>query len=892
MAARVLVQAAVSFLLGIVAARYGRWRGYALCGGWLLAVGWMALCCCERKRACPQGRERQGESRQGNPLSGRNCRTAADAPRQGNPLSRRNCRTAAEPLRRGKGWLLPAALRVAVCLALCAVGSARYESQQETIEAVEQYLAEESHVTVAGTLHKKEEKDQRVSYYLKDSYIICETGALPSGQVLIYSETDDFSIGDTITVTGTGECFEEARNQGNFDSRAYYHSKEVFFRVWAEELTLVKRPAFLWREALYRLRKDMQQVFAKMLPEEAAGVLGVMTLGEKELLSAEVKELYQQSGISHALSISGLHVSVLGAGVYQFLRRRGLSYLWAGTIAGALVFCFGVLSGMELSAARAVVMYAVMLAGNVLGMAYDSVTALAFSALLQLWDNPLCLWYAGFVLSYGAVLAMVVAVRTLEQVFLEKTRETETERGRSREKKRRREAQLARGKSLKGRLLRWKRELKSTFFVSTCIQLAVLPLTVYYYFEFPLYTVIINGLLLPFMGPILMSGILGGLAGVLGGLWGGPAGAVLEGLAFLLLRPAYLLLEWNKQICSLFGRLPGAMQITGQPGTGALFAYFAVLALALWLLSRRRGPGDKSREAGDARKPGPVTRGMLGFWPLGLVLFSLLLLVFYRPDPGLLVCFLDVGQGDGIYIRAEHGGSFFLDGGSTSESQVGEYRILSFLKCRGVRRVEGWFVSHADEDHISGLKEVWESGYPVERLFLSQFIPRDEAWEELCRLARAYETEIVYLGPGDVVGSGELSFTCLYPRQEGAERNDASMALYMDSPHLTAFFGGDLSTKTERELAQGYDRGPVDLYKAIHHGSDGSNSAALLELLRPRVSVVSCAAENSYGHPGKYAVERMEAQGSLMFYTMEGGQITVGADKKGIWVEEFVEKEE
>ena len=103
-------------------------------------------------------------------------------------------------------------------------------------------------------------------------------------------------------------------------------------------------------------------------------------------------------------------MSVLGAGVYQFLRRRGLSYLWAGTIAGALVFCFGVLSGMELSAARAVVMYAVMLAGNVLGMAYDSVTALAFSALLQLWDNPLCLWYAGFVLSYGAVLAMVVAV--------------------------------------------------------------------------------------------------------------------------------------------------------------------------------------------------------------------------------------------------------------------------------------------------------------------------------------------------------------------------------------------------------------------------------------------------------------------------------------------------
>ncbi len=831
MAVRVLAQAAVSFLLGIVAARYGRLWGYGLCAAWLLAVGWMAVRCCRPKAASGQMEQ-----------------------------------------------FLPVLLRVGLCLTMCILGSVRYTGQQQTIERVEQYLSEQSDVTVVGTLHKKEEKNQKVSYYLKNSYIIYETGALSSDQVLIYPETDDFSIGETITVTGKGECFEGARNQGNFDARSYYHSKNVLFRVWAEEITLVKRPAFLWREKLYQLRREMQQVFARKMSQETAGVLGVMTLGEKGLLDEEVKNLYQQSGISHALSISGLHVSILGAGVYQFLRKRGLSYLWSGFLAGALVFCFGQLSGMELSAARAVTMYMVMLLGNVLGLSYDSVTALSFSALLQLWDNPLCLWYAGFILSYGAVLGVVVAVRILENAFAEGLAMSDIP---ERKRKKQQEYRLSHENSWKGRLIRWKRELKSTFFVSTCIQLVVLPLTVYYYFEFPLYTVLINGLLLPFMGTILMAGILGGLMGVFAGTSGGPAGMVLEALSFLLLRPAYFLLEWNKQICNLFGRLPGAMQITGQPGMGMMVVYFTVLVLALWWMNRRRGRVEEMERR--------IVRAS-GILPLAAVMIALVILVCYRPNPGLTVCFLDVGQGDGIYVQAENGDSFFIDGGSTSEKQVGEYRILSFLKCRGARKVDGWFVSHADEDHISGLKEVWESGYPIENLFLSRWIPRDEAWQELCRLAGQYGTEVVYLSAGDVVGSGELSFTCLYPWEEVADKNDASLALHMSSPFLTAFFGGDLSTGAEKKLAERYEYGAVDLYKALHHGSDGSNSETLLSLLRPAVSVVSCAAENSYGHPGEYAMERIEAQGSRIFYTMVGGQITVGANEKGVWVEEFVGK--
>ena len=128
---------------------------------------------------------------------------------------------------------------------------------------------------------------------------------------------------------------------------------------------------------------------------------------------------------------------------------------------------------------------------------------------------------------------------------------------------------------------------------------------------------------------------------------------------------------------------------------------------------------------------------------LAALLLNLFVLLQFRPRQQLTVCFLDVGQGDGIYLQTESGACYFMDGGSTSEKKVGEYRILSFLKCRGADHVDGWFVSHADQAHISGLLEVWESGYRIRRLFLSSYMVKDEAWQELCAMAEAHGTETV-----------------------------------------------------------------------------------------------------------------------------------------------------
>ncbi len=910
MSSRVLAQLAVSFLLGVVVSYRGNPWGYVLWAAWLGSVGFLAV-------------------------RGAGAVHDAGSMRGAGPVCGVGAVRGAESVRR----YYPGVLRVLFCLAFCLLGQMRWQQQQSLIQSVEERVGGQNVLTVVGTISKKEEKSYSIIYYLKDSEIEDSeiksgTGSFRVGQVLIYQQSDTYSIGDTIRVTGACKSFAQARNEGNFDEQAYYYSKGVFLAVKADSVHLLKRQHVLWKEWLYRLRKQVQEVYATKLPEKEAGVLSVMTLGDKGMLDAEVKKLYQQSGISHVLAISGLHVSILGMGIYRFLRKRRMSYPGAGILAGMMVLVFGQISGMELSTRRAVLMFLVMLLGNVLGMAYDSVTALSLSALMQLWENPYCFTYAGFIFSYSAVLAVVVAVKILEEAFgRRETADTKNVPGarsvvqeesqkpesvgndRSRWRCHVDHAILFAGIGFG----KWKKTLAGTFFVSGCIQLVTLPLTVWFYYEFPLYSVLINGLLLPLMGVVLMSGLLGGIIGCLAGAVGimgsgaaemlGTAAGILERLSWLLLQPANGLLSWNERVCSLFGRLPGAVCITGKPGIEMMIGYYVVLVVGLLLIyrmnlrnkdsSKRDFRNDRKNCRGEGFFPGrrtahesgertePQGTGIKKAAILAVMLIALISLLVIRPNRGFRICFLDVGQGDGIYVQAEDGTAFFIDGGSTSEKKVGEYRLLSFLKCQGAGRVDGWFVSHADEDHISGLLEVWESGYQVKHLFLSQWIVRDEAWEKLCAAAGQYQTEIVYLAPEDTVGSGKLCFTCLYPWEEGADRNDNSMVLLLQYSGLSALLGGDLPAKQERELALRYPKLKVDIYKADHHGSNGSNSESLLQCIKPVVAVISCAKENSYGHPGKEAVGRIKEAGSRIYYTMESGQITVGCDKGGVWVEEF-----
>lgn len=247
---------------------------------------------------------------------------------------------------------------------------------------------------------------------------------------------------------------------------------------------------------------------------------------------------------------------------------------------------------------------------------------------------------------------------------------------------------------------------------------------------------------------------------------------------------------------------------------------------------------------------------------------------------------LDVGQGDAICLFGRSQVAM-IDGGSSSEAHVGKYTLLPFLKYRGVRRVDYWFVSHLDEDHVNGLEEVLDIGYPVRYLIFAEGIPQDaKEFQKLKKLAAKNHTKLAFMKQGDCLTSKDKDFkiSCLFPKREEwkeEEGNEHSLVLLYEAAGIRqkgtyrAIFGGDISSAEEAIICWEQKIKQVDLVKANHHGSKYSNSEVWLDTLKPKLVLISAGKHNRYGHPHPETIERIRAIHCKWKETANVGQIRV-----------------
>lgn len=691
-------------------------------------------------------------------------------------------------------------------------------------------------IVIRGEIYKKEEKTYQNIYYLKDVTVVLSNQNIACNHVMIALAGDSYSIGESLTCSGKVKMFDTARNEGNFDAAAFYASQKIDFSV-EDAVVLSSDGRKDWAaEELYGFRKRISRVYDEAVKPEYAGILSVMLLGEKSNLDSETKTLYQQVGISHILAISGLHVSLIGMGVYRFLRKRGFRYGTAFATATVFLIGYVTMTGNGVSTRRACGMLVISMFADVLGRSYDSLNALGLMTIVLLWENPFLLGYAGFIFSVAAILGIVVTGTLFTPLPEQEGKPT------------------------------WKETLEKALYGSLGVWMTSIPLAAYFYYEIPVYSMLLNLLVIPLLSCLFFFGILGGLSGL---LWI-PA-------AKLLLLPCRAILCIYGVLADGTMCLPYASLIVGKPSAEKMLCFYLLLGILCYALYRKR-QGHKLRIAG----------------------IVLLLFLFFRtPERGFEVDVLDVGQGDGIYLCTEDGSSVFIDGGSSSVKKVETYRILPFLKSKGISHMDYWFVSHVDEDHISGLREVLESGYEVDNLVLSKssVFMDDEAVSSLMELAEAHQTQIITIEAGEILKFRESEMICLSPEGEEplqykssdgsagtADRNDLSLVLIYRDAEVAGMFPGDISREVEQKLLEEGVCGNVDFYKAAHHGSGYSNSADFLRVLQPEIAVISCGRNNIYGHPAQEAVSNMEEAGAVIFQTMEDGQVQIRKSAKGCHV--------
>jgi competence protein ComEC len=520
--------------------------------------------------------------------------------------------------------------------------------------------------------------------------------------------------------------------------------------------------------------------------------------------------------------------------------------------------------GMSSSAFRAVIMFSLRLLAPVFKRTYDIISALALSAILLILEQPLYLYNSGFLFSFGAITGIAFVRPALGFLFVKDSNKLhfadEKENG----------------------LTRMLKYLKESLLTAFAIYLATLPVYVCFYHTYPVYSFLLNLVVLPLMAPLMIAGLLCLLTGLAIPVLGVIPGTIVQ-----------VILAVFRLFCEGTSLIPGRTWYLGHAGGLRVLCYLLiVIAFSVSPVIFKSKKTLKMHEFAE----------IIRYMPLVIAMFILC----FHISPACKISMIDVGQGDGLLIEAG-GSNILIDGGSSSNSKVGKYSIIPYLKYEGIGTIDIAVVTHEDTDHISGILEIMDDmekgGITIKSLMLPEIsdVIKGSNYEKLEERAKALGIPITYISVGKSFKTADdsISFTCLNPDPlaiyDGA--NAYSTVLYMKSGAFSALFTGDVEEIGQEKLVniikndvEAYEN--LTLLKVAHHGSEYTTDEEFLRLLKPKYALISCGEGNSYGHPHKRLLERLEECGTTVLRTDECGEISAEFDGKKLKIRPYIELEE
>lgn len=646
-----------------------------------------------------------------------------------------------------------------------------------------------------------------------------------------------------------------AARRRNFDSRRDEGGFLTTYLQDSSQIALVSEPDAV-RSYLEGARVHLVSVLSKKMTPTGARLSGALLVGDARLLSFEQRRVFRESGTSHLLSISGLHLGLIALLVFGLLRRalalaapRGQVFE-PGRLAAAatLVFCiaFTFWVGARPPVVRACVMAAFVLTGRLLGVraaAWVSLTAACAALLIY---DPTFVQNPGFQLSFAAVLGFVSFAkttgreRTLSEIF-------EGPVGVDR---------------LSPTILRPIARYFSSLFRGTLAATAVTTPIVIWHFDHACGLGVVGNLLaVPAVGffalPLLAAvGVVASLDGSDHATW-----------LFEILDAGFAALERCLDVVS---DLPGNLY-----GPTFLQTAAIVLLCGATLLWLRRIP-----------RSGVVC-----------ALFGLALLTgateAAAKRPGTLtVDFLDVGQGDSTLVTFPDGRRWLIDAaGAYGSYDAGQSVVVPALKRLGVDTLDTVVLTHPDSDHVGGLSSVLGS-IPTRRLWdngqgrAGAGPAYDAATTTAARTGVRIERTPEICGRHTV---GPVDVRVLHPCDESAPGFDPTAPFNNNSIVVSASYGrtsflftGDIDRDVEHRLLKKYPTLHAAVLKLAHHGSKTSSGRIFLDAISPGAAVASAGPHNAHRFPSREVTDRLRQLGIRLWRTDRDGRIEFSSDGRVI----------
>lgn len=677
-------------------------------------------------------------------------------------------------------------------------------------------------------------------------------------------EAPPVAAGDLVRVTGFLSRPRPPGNPGEFDFPRYLATRGARYSMTVQGGPLLEgRPRTGGLASLCRQARDgLLRAMDEALPPEQASLLGGLLFGDTSRLPEDTARDFRRSGVYHILAVSGSNVAFIAGGFWMvgrpLLRLTGMSgsaaerRLWPAT--AVVLVAYAVMSGLGASVTRATVMAEAGLVYLWLGRRRDVWGPICLAVLVMTARQPLIILDVGFQLSFAATLGILGLYpplsRWAERSWLP--------------------GLLAR---LPGRFGGPVTVVARAALVSLAAQAAVSPVLITHFGEFSLAGLLANIVVVPLSGAAVTLGLAAAIAALLG-----PVGHLVAGPLFGV---TSIILRATAGVAHLLAGVPFASVIVGSPPLWFSVVYYAS---GLWIL-RGTATGRAWRRLllvllmAATFLVGGLTAGAVaaaGGWEAAEVTF------------------LDVGQGDAVFIRLPDGYTILVDGGPAG---AGDRILCPYLRHQGIARVDTVIVSHIHDDHVGGLAELLaDRGLAVGEVVLARGAGQSSPAAAFLEAAALRRIPVREVAAGDRLAApdGRVWVEVLWPwaadpisraspatdDETSARENDRSLVLRLQAGGVTILLPGDLESTGEKTLLAGRqpplsqsDLGSLVL-KVAHHGSAYATGPAFLSSVRPALAVVSVG-RNVFGHPSPETLARLAASGAAILTTKTDGAVTL-----------------
>lgn len=704
-----------------------------------------------------------------------------------------------------------------------------------------------------GVLRQEPEKlPQRNRWLVRAARVWHPTGAQEiTGDLLltVRSSNRDWRYGDRIRFRVEPRIPRDNGNPGGFDYAAFLARREIYatgFLVSDQNVELLSRaPPGLWNSLEYLRREIRRFIERSFASRENAALMKALVVGDMGEISREARADFTAAGVNHVLSISGLHVGMLGVVVFFLVRFLGsrsetVALRWnllkIATFGSFLaVLFYSGLAGTSVPTVRSAIMIGIYELAVLLDREEEIFSSLAFAALLIGLAWPGVVMDISFQLSFLAVLFIVWGSRKMQEWWPVRLRRDE----------------LPQERSL------WLPRLRRTILYLAVPLLATVgtgPMIAHHFGHLSWAGFVANPIVVPLVGFVIVPlGLIIGALAVTAPALAAPVVALTEPLLSLVHRMVHFL-----------SRLPMANLAVPIPNYWEVaLLYLAILSVLLFRRSLHLA----------------IALGV-----------SFLLLLgdgtywwrerWNRKD--LRVTHLSVGHGDAAVVEFPGSRVLLIDaGGSASgEFDTGEAIVAPFLRSRKILKVDYLLVSHPRVDHYGGMRSIVEEFAPAE--FWSGpgkgSTARYEGLEEAVEKAGVKR---IILGSGAPCREIEQVKLCaVYPPEDNS--GDVSVVVRLGFERVHFIFGGDIDGKDEKILLASKTDLSSAIVKAPRHGSAGSSSPEFIGAVKPKLAVFSVGLRNAFGLPREEVLSRYAAAGAEILRTDRDGAITIETDGKSV----------